>query len=111
VIPVAAQTPAPTTAFDGTYTGISREVSKNPSAPRAKCPPSRALAPLTIKNGIVVASGPAAWEGTVSPQGVLILRNERSLRVDGHIDPQGTIRAQYSGTGCVTAFVWQKKSK
>ena len=109
---VAAQAPAPTTSeFDGTYTGISREVSKNPSAPRAKCPPSGALAPLTIKNGVVVPSGPTAWEGTVNPQGVLILRNERSSRVDGQIDSQGTIRAQYSGTGCVTTFVWQKKSK
>ena len=107
--PLAAQTPAPTTAFDGTYAGVSREVSKNPSAPRAKCPPSGALAPLTIKNGVVVASGSAAWEGTVSPQGVLLMRNDRSVRVDGQIDPQGTIRAQYSGTGCMTKFVWQKK--
>jgi hypothetical protein len=107
--PVAAQNPAPTTAFDGTYAGISREVSKNPSAPRAKCPPSGALAPLTIKNGVVVASGSAAWEGTVSPQGVLLMRNERSVRVDGQIDPQGKITAQYSGTGCMTKFVWQKK--
>jgi hypothetical protein len=107
--PLAAQTLAPTTtAFDGTYAGISRDVSKSPSAPRAKCPPSGALAPLTIKNGVVV-SRPAAWEGTVSPQGVLIMRNERSVRVDGQIDPQGTIRAQYSGTGCITSFVWQKK--
>ena len=107
--PLAAQTLAPTTAFDGTYAGISREVSKNPSAPRAKCPPSGALAPLTIKNGVVVASGSAAWEGTVSPQGVLLMRNDRSVRVDGQIDPQGTITAQYSGTGCMTKFVWQKK--
>ena len=110
-MPVFAQTPAPTTAFDGTYAGISREVSKSPSAPRAKCPPSGALAPLTIKNGVIVASGPAEWEGTVSPQGVLIMRNERSVRVDGQIDLQGTIRAQYAGTGCVTNFVWQKQSK
>ena len=111
-LPTAAQAPAPTTtAFDGTYAGISREVSKSPSAPRAKCPPSGALAPLTIKNGVIVASGPAEWEGTVSPQGVLIMRNERSVRVDGQIDPQGTIRAQYAGTGCVTNFVWQKQSK
>jgi hypothetical protein len=108
--PVAAQAPAPTTAFDGTYAGISREVSKSPSAPRAKCPPSGGLAPLTIKNGVVVASGPAGWEGTVTPQGGLILRNERSFRVDGQIDPQGTIRAQYSGTGCITTFVWRKQS-
>jgi hypothetical protein len=107
--PLAAQTPAPATAFDGTYAGVSREVSKNPSAPRAKCPPSGALAPLTIKNGVVVASGSAAWEGTVSPQGVLLMRNDRSVRVDGQIDPQGTITAQYSGTGCMTKFVWQKK--
>ena len=110
-MPVFAQTPAPTTAFDGTYAGISREVSKSPSAPRAKCPPSGALAPLTIKNGVIVASGPAEWEGTVSPQGVLIMRNERSVRVDGQIDPQGTIRAQYAGTGCITNFAWQKQSK
>jgi len=110
-MPVFAQTPAPTTAFDGTYAGISREVSKSPSAPRAKCPPSGAPAPLTIKNGVVVPSGPAGWEGTVSPQGVLIMRNERSVRVDGQIDPQGTIRAQYAGTGCITNFAWQKQSK
>jgi hypothetical protein len=56
-----------------------------------------------------VASGSAAWEGTVSPQGVLLMRNERSVRVDGQIDPQGKITAQYSGTGCMTKFVWQKK--
>jgi hypothetical protein len=109
-LPVAAQASAPTTAFDGTYTGISREVSKSPSAPRARCPPSGALAPLTIKNGVVVASGPAAWEGTVSPLGALILRNERSIYVEGQIDPQGIIRAQYSGTGCITNFVWQKQT-
>jgi hypothetical protein len=110
-MPAAAQAPAPTTtAFDGTYAGISREVSKSPSAPRAKCPPSGALAPLTIKNGIILSSGPAAWEGTVSPNGVLILRNERSLRVDGQIDAQGTIQAQYAGTGCITTFVWRKQS-
>jgi hypothetical protein len=108
--PVVAQTPQlKTTAFDGTYAGVSREVSKNPSAPRAKCPPSGALAPLTIKNGAVVSSGPAAWEGSVSPDGVLTLRQERLVRVDGRIDAQGTIRAQYAGTGCITNFVWQKK--
>ena len=109
VSPLAAQTSAPTTAFDGTYAGVSREVSKSPSAPRAKCPPSGALAPLTIRSGSVVSSGPAAWEGTVGPDGVLLLRNERSLRVDGRIDAQGTIRAQYAGTGCITNYVWQKK--
>jgi hypothetical protein len=109
-MPAVAQVTGPTTtAFDGAYAGVSKEVSKSPSAPRAKCPPSGALAPLTIKNGAVVSPGPAEWEGTVSPDGVLILRNERSLRVDGQIDAQGTIRAQYAGTGCITNFVWQKK--
>jgi hypothetical protein len=110
-VPLAAQTAAPTTAFDGTYAGVSREVSKNPSAPRAKCPPSGALAPLTIKNGAVMSSGPAAWEGSVSPDGVLTLRQERLVRVDGQIDAQGTIRARYAGTGCITNYVWQKKGK
>jgi hypothetical protein len=68
--PVAAQATAPTaTAFDGTYAGISREVSKNPSAHRANnCPQSGVPGRLTITNGVARWPGGEGWEGTVSPQ-------------------------------------------
>jgi hypothetical protein len=112
-MPVAAQAPVPTTAFDGKYVGVSRESSKNPSAPRAKCNTGRAIvpAPLTIKNGVVGTPGGQGWEGTVSSQGTVTMRNSSAMRLEGQIDGQGTIRAQYGGTGCMITFIWRKQSQ
>ena len=108
---VAAQAPAPTTtAFDGKYVGVSRESSKAGSNPGAKCLPSGVPAPLTIKNGVVGKPGGEGWQGAVSPQGGLTMRNANSLRVDGQIDQQGTITTRYSGPACITTFVWRKQS-
>jgi hypothetical protein len=108
--PIAAQAPTPaTTAFDGKYAGVSRESSKTPAFPGAKCPPNGVPAPLTITNG-VVGPGSGGWEGSVSPQGSVVMRNSAAMRVDGQIDSQGTIRGQYGGAGCTIAFVWRKQS-
>jgi hypothetical protein len=110
-IPVAAQAPAPTTAFDGKYAGVSREVSKNPSARRANnCPQSGVPAPLTIANGVARMPGGEGWEGTVSPEGVIIMRSPSASRFDGRIDGQGTIRGEISGWGCTGTFVWRKQA-
>jgi hypothetical protein len=109
-MPVFAQTPAPTTSFDGTYAGISREFSKSPGAPRAKCTPNGVPPRLTIAKGAAHASGDASWEGTVSPQGALVMRLPNTLRLEGQIDPQGTIRGQAAGTGCIYTYVWRKQS-
>jgi hypothetical protein len=109
-MPAAAQAPAPTTAFDGKYVGVSRESSKAASSPAAKCLPIGVPAPLTIRNGVIGKPGGEGWEGTVSPQGGLTMRNANSLRVDGQIDPQGTLTAQYSGPACIMTFVWRKQS-
>ena len=109
-MPAAAQAPAPTTAFDGKYVGVSRESSKAASSPRAKCEPNGVPAPLTIRNGVIGKPGGKGWEGTVSPQGGLTMRNANSTRVDGQIDPKGTITAQYSGPACIIAYVWRKQS-
>jgi hypothetical protein len=76
--------PASTTAFDGKYIGVSRESSKTASAPSTECPPSHVPAPLTITNG-VVWSDRASWEGTVSPQGAVVMRNPTFPRVDAQI--------------------------
>ena len=98
-MPVAAQAPAPT-GFDGIYAGVSREVSKNPSAHRTNCPKSGVPGPLTITKGVVRWSGGEGWEGTVSPEGGLMMRAPNGGRFDGQIDGQGTIRGQIGGWGC-----------
>jgi hypothetical protein len=108
--PAAAQTPAPSTAFDGRYVGVSRESSKAGSNPGAKCLPNGVPAPLAIRNGVIGSPGSTGWQGTVDPQGNVTMRNTNSLRVDGQIDPQGTFTAKYSGPACIMTFVWRRQS-
>jgi hypothetical protein len=114
-MPAVAQAPAPTTTpFDGTYAGVSLGTSsfmQGISAARWCASTRGAPAPLTITNGVVRSQRGGSWEGSVSPQGVLVMRNARSIRVEGQIDSQGTIRAQYSGWACVASYVWQKQSQ
>jgi len=106
-----AQAPTPiTTAFDGTYAGVSRDVSKYVTG-RSQCPPGGVPAPLTITNGAVTPGADGGWQGTVSPQGALVLRNQHASRIDAQIDGQGTIKGQFSGTNCVITFVWRKQSR
>jgi hypothetical protein len=98
--------PAPTMPFDGDYIGVSKETSKTASAPE-KCPPNGVPVTLMIRNSVVLGY----WQGTVSPQGVLTMRNQ-SLRFDGQIDSQGTIRGQAANpAGCVRTYVWQKERR
>jgi hypothetical protein len=108
--PVAAQAPAPTTAFDGRYVGVSIEVSNSGSHP-GRCPAVGGKpAPLVITNGVVRTPGEGWWEGTVNPQGAVVMHNPKSLRVDAQIDTQGTIHGQYSGPSCITTYVWRRQS-
>ena len=110
-MPVFAQAPVQTTAFDGKYAGVSRDVSKNPSAHRANnCPQSGVPGPLTIANGVARWRGGDSWEGTVSPSGVIVMRAPNGGRFDGQIDAQGAITGQISGWGCTGTFVWRKQS-
>jgi hypothetical protein len=102
--------PPATMPFDGEYIGVSGGSSKAASAPGAECPPSGVPYPLTIWNGIV-RSDEAAWQGTVSPQGALVMQHRGATRVDGQIDDQGLIRAQgKNATGCAITFLWRKQS-
>ena len=113
-MPAAAQAPAlTTTAFDGTYAGVSRETSsfmQGISAARWCATKGGAPAPLTITNGVIQSTGASGWEGSVDPQGREVMRNSRSSRLDGQIDSQGTIRRQFTGWACVATFVWRKLS-
>ena len=101
-LPAAAQAPPPpTAAFDGTYTGVSRTFEEDSTPFRAGatwthyCPqpfgPPRAL---TIVNGTAKAG---KLEGSVSPQGVLVMRGSWGGHFDGRIDSQGTVRGRNTG--------------
>jgi hypothetical protein len=108
-MPVAAQAPGPPpTTFDGRYAGVSADVSKSTAHGR-QCPRESVPGPLTIKNGVVRSKGGDRWKGNVSPQGGLVIRNKRSMRVDAQIDPQGTIAGQYNGPACKVVYEWRKE--
>jgi hypothetical protein len=111
--PVAAQAPAPastTTAFDGTYAGVSRtflesEMSSH-SANRA-CPPNGQPAPLTIAGGVVrwLATEGGTAEGSVNAQGVLVVHAPYGGRVDARIDGRGAITGRLTSY-CSYQLVW-----
>jgi hypothetical protein len=111
-MPAAAQAPAPaptTTAFDGVYFG-SRTLEE---AYEGKswvhfCLTTRTIAPLTIVNGIAGTQWGGTTEGSVSPQGVLVMRAPLGQRFDGQIDSQGTIRGRMNSGFCSYQLVWQK---
>ncbi len=108
-LPVAAAAQGPN-AFDGTYRGVSISVAKysayNPYR-QGRCPPPARPRPpmLNIANGTARAG---AFEGTVTPEGVLRLKTEQAFVVEGRIDAQGNVQAQGSGAHCVWSYVWQK---
>jgi hypothetical protein len=106
--PAAAQTPAPpTTAFDGTYAGVSADVSTVRQGRR--CPRIGVPVPLTIRNGVIKPPAGTGWTATVGPQGILVVRNQVS-QVDAQIDGQGTMKWQYNGPDCIVTYVWRKQS-
>ena len=104
-MPVVAQAPTPTAAFDGKYVGVSIETLRPTAHPGAKCDPPGLPAPLTIKDGVISGS----WEGTVSPQGGLVARDGTGRRINGQMQNDGTMRALYSGAVCSFNFVWRKQ--
>jgi hypothetical protein len=107
----AAQAPAPTTtAFDGTYAGVSRTLEGTMGFPTSKCSSQGgAGAPLlTIANGIARSSWGAPAEGSVTPQGALVMKTTMGVRFDGQIDGKGTVTGRWNGS-CSYQVVWQKK--
>lgn len=105
----AAQSSA---AFDGTYQGVSTTANSGGSACVPAAPVPR---PLTIQNGMARfdagTSGTTVFQGTVSPQGDLSMRDTLTDRLDGKIDPSGraTGKVQIGDRNCVFTAVWQKQ--
>ena len=77
---VAAQAPAPTTtAFDGTYAGVSwtSEGAIIGNTNSYNCNRRNGqTGPLTIAGGVPRFNGLTTFEGSVNAQGVLVMRNQ-----------------------------------
>ena len=72
----AAQAPLPTTAFDGTYAGVSAVSTRSqPGSRNRYCRQPDVPSPLTIRDGVIQPTGGDRWRGTVSPQGGLVIRD------------------------------------
>jgi hypothetical protein len=113
--PVAAQTPTSTTAFYGTYIGVSRTLEGTMLGHSTRqCPPSGRVASLTIVNGAARTKALGTAEGSVSPQGVLVMHALAGFaagsRFEGQIDGQGTVKGRFTAS-CSYQVVWQKKGK
>jgi hypothetical protein len=139
--PVAAQAPATTTtAFDGTYAGVSRTLqgyqadpatypeSQTPTdregvagglrektqqqAQQRDCVPNGPPGPLTIAGGVARYTTVRAgtWEGSVNAEGVLVIPGPHSERIDAEINGRGTVAGRYTGH-CSYQMVWQKEGK
>jgi hypothetical protein len=101
-------------AFDGTYAGVSRKLitqgGRGPQCEAEGVPES-----LVISNGVISAAG-GAFEGSVNPQGIAVIRTPRGSRINAQV-AQGTISGTYnaaggpSGVGCTNTFVWQKQPR
>ena len=78
-VPVSAQAPATTTAFDGTYIGVSRTLEDTMLGHSTRqCPPSGRVAPLTIVNGIARTAGLGTAEGSVTPRSYQVVWQKKS---------------------------------
>jgi hypothetical protein len=109
-IPVAAQAPATTTAFDGTYTGVRTLESTMTAQSTRQCPPSGPTAPLTIVNGVARTAWGGTAEGSVTRQGALVIHAPNGARIEGQIDARGTVTGRLTSV-CSYQMVWQKKGK
>jgi hypothetical protein len=110
-LPAAAQAPASTTAFDGIYTGVSMtfEGTMRGLSTSRTCAPSGKPGRLTIANGVVQTSwGGSTADGSINPQGVLVMHAQSGARFDGQADGHGIVTGRFSGY-CSYQIVWQKK--
>jgi hypothetical protein len=117
-----ASPPAASTQFDGTYAFVSatkvNETFTDRSGRMKQCEEGRA-------GSLAIVDGHArlrAFEGTVGPQGELVMRNiPAPLKggenpgignmVTGRIDKDGTVRARRMTGVCSYDIVWRKESK
>ena len=93
-------------AFDGTYIGVSGATGQGGTV---NCPPVPTPAPLTISAGTVRSAVADSFEGTIGPDGRVVLHGKGSIRYDGQIDSTGTLKVGGSTPRCTFTFIWKKR--
>jgi hypothetical protein len=104
-VPAGAQG---TTAFDGSYEGISRQIEATGmmNYKTTTCTPNGKPAPLTIANGVARAGAPDnPMEGSVTAQGGLVMHLRNGVKFEGRIDGAGRANGRLTG-GCSYQLVW-----
>jgi hypothetical protein len=126
--PARAQGPAPaasssrTTAYDGTYVGVSAENNSRGNtlaggrdrtvgyAGSRGCRTFRAPARLTIVNGVAQARwGEYTLRGSPTPDGRLTMRTGFGQKFEGRIDGRHMVEGQLVGY-CAYKLTWRKTS-
>lgn len=96
------------TNFDGRYRGVSNQVGTVSNAPCRIPAPNPVPPPLIIVNGHAQTQF-GAMEGTVGPQGALVMKMNSGQLFQGNIDARGTATGQVAGSNCYWRLVWQKQ--
>jgi hypothetical protein len=112
-----------TTAFDGTYAGVSRTVVPVDSA-STRCMQDNQPGPLTITGGVARYNGLrpgrvlSTCDGSVNAQGVLAMHCPYGARLNAQIDGRGTVTGRTTffvfvrrDRYCSYQMVWQKEGK
>jgi hypothetical protein len=108
--PPIARAQSPTT-FDGVYQGVSNTASGSGPNCGVFTPVPR---PLTIRNGVAQFDGglrgATGFQGSVTPQGNLTMKDNLADTVTGKVEPGGkaTASIHLGESNCVLTAVWQK---
>jgi hypothetical protein len=99
-------------AFDGVYQGVSNTATG--SGPN--CSVFNAFPrPLTIRNNVAQfdggLKGTTTFQGYVTTQGVLTMRDHLANRAAGKVEPNGRATAAITlgGGNCVLSAIWQRQ--
>ena len=110
-LPAIAQTSPQTTAFDGTYNGVSRTLEGTMTGHTShSCPPNGRPAPLTIANGAARTAWAGTAEGSVTPQGAVVMHAPNGARIEAQIDGQGNVTGRLT-SACSYQMVWRKQGR
>ena len=99
-----------TSAFDGTYTGVSVENLGNLwEGSTLNCPNYADVPPVTIVNGVAqFQPRNMTFQGSVKPQGALAMRIGDGQWFQGQIDNQYVLTALVHGGTCGYRFSWRR---
>ena len=101
IAPASAQT----NKFDGTYAGVSGKTLGG----TVNCPPVPTPAPLIITNGAAQSQAPGSFQGTVGPDGAVVLHDKESNRYQGTVNGTGLLKVAGGSPRCNFEFNWQKR--